>query len=286
MKTPTVFFCMLFSLKLFAGTAEVMPARTGLGALLYAPFQYRKAWDADRNSHPIGYDAIRDVNALLGAELVGGRYEADYDTFLFEILAGITDSTTLHVQLPWFQSEVRQRVDVFAPPPMEGMIRQQLDGMGFRSETLKGDGFGDLHFWVLHQYLRHPRFGNYTLGLGWRTPVLARNFDENTEKLNVSTREAETALLNHNVDLPLSERLLLNYRLEYQHPFEGDRDVFAPGVGPVNLTWTPGWQLTHELELKSYWIDSRVSASFGLWYRDEGADTLDGIKGNSKTTSG
>lgn len=98
----------------------------------------------------------------------------------------------------------------------------------------------------------------------------------------MGTLEAETLLLTHMADFRISENLVLNYRLEYQNPFEGDRDVFAPGTGVVNLPYTPGWQLTHDLELTAAAFDGRITLSGGVWYPDEGADKLGGVRSGSK----
>jgi hypothetical protein len=265
-----------------AGTAEVLPARTGVGGLLYSSFPYRTAWDGDGSRQNIGTTEIQQFNAMLGADLVGGSYQADYDFFTFDLMAGLTDRTTLRMQLPYFESEVRQRVDVYAPQPMEGMIRSQLDAMDFRTETLTGDGWGDVNIWIYHQYFSQPERLKLMAGLGWRTPAIASRFSQNTEKLNVGTREAETALFTHNADLRLTDALLLNHRLEYQHPFEGDKDVFVPGIGVVNLPYTPGWQLTQQVELITEWFERRVHLSAGVWYRDEGADEVDGNRSGCK----
>lgn len=266
----------------WAGTAEVLPGGTGLGGVYFSSFPYQTAWDGDGRRQAVGTQEIQQVNAMLGAEVVGGAYRADYDYFTFDVLAGVTDRTTVRVQLPYFRSEVNQRVDVFAPPPVDAAIRAQLEAMDFRTERLEGDGWGDVMVWVYHQYYRSEAGVKLLAGAGWRSPVTATRFAQNTEKLNVGTLEAETLLLTHNADVRLAEYLLLNYRLEVQVPFEGDQDVFVPGAGVVNVPQTPGWQVTHDVELKTEWLERRVTVSGGVWYREEGADEVNGVRGGDK----
>ncbi len=185
-----------------AGSAQVVPEGVWAGAFTYASLEYRKAWDNSRHAAPIGADLVDQINAALGGKLVAGRYEADYDFTVFDLYVGLTSRTTFHLQIPYFRSKVRQSVDVFAPPPQNQAILGQLEAMGIRDETLKGDGLGDAQAWLYHQYYETPRW-TLTAGAGWRTHVLATGFSYNTEKLNVGTRESESALFNHVVDLKL-----------------------------------------------------------------------------------
>lgn len=272
----------LILLSQHAFSAEALPAGTGFGGLYYSDFSYRTAWDGERNRLAIGTREIAEVNAMLGADLVGGRYRADYQYFTLDLLAGLSDQTTVRLQIPYFRSEVRQRVDVFAPPPAEGMIRAQLEALDFRTETLRGNGWGDLHLWLYHRYFSAQESLELIAGAGWRSPVTATRFGRNTEKLNVATREAETLLLTHQLRYPFSDVLSFQYRLEYQHPFEGDQDVFVPGTGVVNVPYTPGWWLTHQADLTLRFFDERMTASAGIWYRDEGSDTTMGVRSGSR----
>ncbi len=260
-----------------AGSAAVVPEGVWAGALLYAPFEYRNGWDNQRRDRPIGSDLVDQFNAALGGELVAGRYEADYEYVVFDLYAGLTARTTFHLQIPRFSSEVRQRVDIAAPPPLDQAILAQLEAMGFRNETLKGDGWGDAHLWLYHQYHEMPRL-KLAAGAGWRTQELSTDFSHNTEKLNVGTRESEAALFNHVVDFALLPNANLNYRFELQYPLEGSRDVFRPGEGVVNVHHTPGRYMTHELELVTHWLARRVTATVGAWYREESASRIDGAR--------
>lgn len=260
-----------------ADSAQVVPDGVGVGAFLYAPFEYRKSWDNNRRARPIGADVVDQVNASLGGEIVGGGYEADYELLVLDLYAGLTARTTIHLQFPYFRSEVRQHVDVFAPSPLDQAIRQQLEAMGLREETLKEDGWGDAQAWLYHQYHATPRWV-LTAGAGWRTHALATDFSHNTEKLNVATRESEAALLNHIVDYKLLSNARLRYRFELQYPLEDRRDVFRPGEGVVSVHHTPGRYMTHELELKTVWLDRRLTAGAGAWYREESASRTDGLR--------
>jgi len=264
----------------WAGSTQVVPEGVAVGAFLYAPFEYRNAWDNNRRTRPIGADLVDQINAALGGDFVRGSYAADYEFFVFDFYAGLTARTTLHLQIPYFRSEVRQRVAVLAPPPYERPIRDRLAAIGFRDETLRGDGWGDAHVWLDHQYHATPRWAA-SVGLGWRTQELSTDFSHNTEKLNVGSRASEAALVNHVVDFELLPNTKLNYRLELQYPFASHRDIFRSGEGVVNVRHTPGRYLTHELELKTHWLARRLTAAIGAWYREESAAESDGIRAAS-----
>lgn len=268
---------LLAPLSIHAGSASVVPDGVVVGAVLHAPFEYRNAWDNDRRARPIGADLVDQINASLGGAFVGGSYEADYDLSIIDLYAGLTARTTVHLQLPFFRSEVRQRVDVFAPPPLDQAIRRQLEAMGLRDETLTGEGLGDVQAWLYHQYYETPRL-TLTAGAGWRTHAFATDFSHNTEKLNVGTRESEAALFNHVANYTLLPNADLKYRFELQYPWEGSRDIFRPGVGVVGVRHTPGRYMTHELELKTYWLGRRLTAGCGAWYREESASRTDGVR--------
>ncbi len=271
----SVFLIVTFSV--LGDSAQVVPEGVAVGAFLYAPFEYRDGWDNQRHSRPIGADLVDQINASMGGEFVGGRYEGDYEFFIFDLYAGLTPQITFHLQLPYFWSDVRQRVDVLAPPPFDQPIRDQLDAMGFRDESLEGDGWGDAQVWLYYQYHETPRW-IFTAGAGWRTQAIASDFSYQTEKLNVGTRESEAALLNHRVDFELMPHASVNYRFELQYPLEGSREVFRPGVGVVGVDHTPGRYMTHEMELKTHWIDRRLTAAVGAWYREESASRVDGVR--------
>ena len=264
-------------LAVLAGSAQVVPEGVGAVAVTFAPLEYRRAWDNSRHAAPIGAEQVDQINAALGADLIAGRYEADYNFTVLDLYAGLTPRTTLHLQLPYFRGEVRQRVDVHAPPPLDHAILGQLEAMGIRAETLKGDGWGDAHVWLYHQYLETPRWTG-TAGAGWRTCETATDFSHNTEKLNVGTRESEAALFNHVVDFKLWSNASLNYRFELQYPLEGSRDIFRPGEGVVSVRHTPGRYMTHELDLKTYWLGKRLTGTAGAWYREESAGRTDGVR--------
>ncbi len=260
-----------------AGSAKVVPEGVWAGTLTYASLEYRRAWDNNRHAAPIGADLVAQINAALGGELVAGRYEADYTFTVFDFYAGLTPRTTFHLQFPYFRGEVRQNVEVFAPPPQNQAILGQLEAMGIREETLKGDGWGDAQAWLYHQYHETPRW-KLTAGAGWRTHMLATDFSYNTEKLNVGTRESESALFNHVVDFKLWTNASLGYRFELQYPLEGNRKVFRPGEGAVSVRHTPGRYMTHELELKTHWLGRRLTGTVGAWYRDESRSKTDGVR--------
>ncbi len=49
--------------------------------------------------------------------------------------------------------------------------------------------------------------------------------------------------------------------------------------GPTaKVRHTPGRYMTHELELKTYWLGRRLTATVGAWYREESASTTDGVR--------
>ncbi len=260
-----------------AGSAAVVPEGVWAGALLYAPFEYRSGWDNQRRSRPIGSDRVEQFNAALGGDLVAGRYEADHEHVVFELHAGLTSRTTFHMQIPYFSSTVRQRVDVAAPPPSDQLILAQLERMGIRNETLKGEGWGDAQLWLQHEYHEMSRV-TMAAGAGWRTRALSTDYSHDTEKLNVATRESEAVLLNHVVDVALFPNVNLNYRFELQYPLEGSRDVFRPGDGVVTVRHTPGRYMTHELKLKGHWLGRRMTGAVGAWYREEIASSIDGVR--------
>lgn len=262
---------------LFGGTAEVAPQGVGLGSLMYTPFRYTRAWDDDRNDKPIAADLVDQVNAFLGAPLVDGTYTARYEFWTLGLTAGMTERTTVQWLLPWYRSQVRQRIQVAAPPPQDQEIRAFLASQDLVDGIFESEGFGDFQLWVFHQYVHHPAV-LMTAGVGWRSPLLAELEGSDTEKLNVGTREAETLLLNHNIDWRLHERVTLNYRIELQYPFEGRREIFVPGQGAVRVDHTPGWYLTHELEAKTHWFSRRVTAAYATWYRREGKSEVGGIR--------
>jgi hypothetical protein len=265
--------------------SQTVPEGVIVGAVLYSPFEYRRAWDENRQPFPIGGDLIQQFNTALNAAFgpppgdhwVGGSYQADYEFFTFDLYAGLTQRSTFHFQIPYYRSQVRQRVDIFAPPPLAGVINSQLEALDIRDETLNGSGFGDAHLWLYHQYANTDRW-KLTAGIGWRTALLANTYAQNTEKLNVGTRESEALLLNHVTNVGLLPNLRLNYRLELQVPFAGKRDIFQPGVGVVNVSHTPGRYLTHELEARSDWFNERFIATFGVWYRDESRSKIGGVR--------
>ncbi len=247
-----------------------VPDGVGVGGVLFAPFSYRRAWDNNRNPHPIGADQIDAVNTWLGAPLVDGTYQADYTVVAFDLYAGLTPRLTFHLQLPYFRAEVRQRIDILAPPAESAVLREQLQALGFNDETLKDGGWGDLQGWLLYHYLDDDQW-TLTIGTGWRTALFASDFSHQTERLNVVTRESEAALLKHLANVELFPGLTLAHQIELQYPLEGHRDVFQPGAGVRRVRHTPGRYLTHELEVRAQALGGRVTAAAGVWYREEHA---------------
>ncbi len=281
-------FCMVCFL--FAGAyysqSQTVPEGVLVGAVLYSPFEYRRAWDENRQSFPIGADLIQQFNTGLNATLgpnpagglwVDGSYEADYHFFTFDLYAGLSDRTTFHFQIPYFRSQVRQRVAIFAPPPLAGVIEAQLEALDIRDETLNARGWGDAHLWLYHNYIDSDHW-RLTAGLGWRSALLASTYRQNTEKLNVGTRESEALLLNHYSQFQILNNLRMNYRFELQAFLPGKRDAFQPGLGVVNVKHRPGHYLTHELDAEATWFSDRISTKFGIWYRDEGRSRIDGVR--------
>ncbi|MBF0227684.1 MAG: hypothetical protein HQK76_19725 [Desulfobacterales bacterium] len=273
-----IFGVMLFCGTIFAGTAEVAPEGAHLLTFLYSPFPYSHAWDNDRNKHQIGYDMINMANSLFGAEVIDGSYEADYWFYTLGYIWGITPRLTFNAKLPYFHSVVNQKVNISAPnEQMTSMIQGALESMDVRTEKLNGDGWGDLDVWLLYQYLNHEKW-KISAGIGYRSQITATSFGKNTEKLNVGTQEQDDILFNHNIDFKPFSFLGFNYELEFNEPLQGSKHTFVPNIGGKTVSYKPGWQITHEFELKSYWWNDRVTLGYGYWYRNEGKATTGGVQ--------